>query len=136
MTQHQREMSGLQTVQNERINSLTQRHHHEVDQLQSKIDELGRASGSISIPASSPHSGESGGEEVVAWKARCTELEEEVSKLKKKLSDMERSRVQSSERDQAKEAHLRQLSAENLRLKQINNQLESQLKGEQVNLVN
>ena len=128
-------MSGLQTVQNERINSLTQRHQHEVDQLQSKIDELGRASGSIPIPVSSPHSGESEGGEVVAAKARCTELEEEVSKLKKKLSDIERSRMQSSERDQAKEEHLRQLSAENLRLKQINDQLESQLKGEQVNLV-
>ena len=42
IVQHQRELSGLQTVQNERLNSLTQRHQHKVDQLQNKINQLER----------------------------------------------------------------------------------------------
>ena len=132
MTQHQREMSGLQTVQNERINSLAQRHQHEVDQLQSRVDELEQASGRFS--ATSPHSGEGEGE-VSAMKSRCAELEREVEKLTAKMCEMESSRLESGEVEGAKMEQLELLTTENSRLKQMNEQLESQLKVEQVNLV-
>ena len=132
MTQHQREMSSLQTVQNERINSLTQRHQHEVDQLQSRVDELERASGCVM--AASPHSGEREGGGL-SMKLKCSELEREVEKLTAKICEMEKSRLESGEADGAKWEQLEQLTSENSRLKQRNDQLQSQLRVEQVNLV-
>ena len=137
IVQHQRELSGLQTVQNERLNSLTQRHQHEVDQLQSKINQLERErtntddKGGCSVTAAplnhdekKKEEKEEGGE----MKMRCAELEEEAKKLRGRISELERGSVG---REELKE-QLQQLSAENTKLSEVNGQLESQLRREQV----
>ena len=122
IVQHQRELSGLQTVQNERLNSLTQRHQHEVDQLQSKINKLERERASndgSSCTASPLNYDEKEGAEL---KMKCAELEEEVKKLTERIGELER----------RKDEQLQQLSSENVRLSEVNRRLESQLKREQV----
>ena len=128
IVQHQRELSGLQTVQNERLNSLTQRHQHEVDQLQSKINQLERERASIDngssvIAAPLNHDEKEGGE----MKLRCAELEEEAKKLRGRIGELERDSVGRELKEQ-----LQQLSVENTKLSEVNRQLESQLKREQV----
>ena len=126
ITQHQRELSGLQTVQNERINSLSQRHQQEIDQLQSKIDELEKEdvdSGHVMIGSSS------GEKEGAILKARCAELEDAVKKLTGKIGEMEIASEFS--KGEVKE-EFQKLSSDNLRLSQVNTQLESQLRREQV----
>lgn len=130
IVQHQRELSGLQTVQNERLNSLTQRHQHEVDQLQSKINQLERErtntdDGSSATATPLNRDGREGEE----LKMRCAELEEEVKKLKGKIGELEKESLDGKTKEQ-----LQQLSAENVRLNEVNRQLESQLKREQVRL--
>lgn len=125
MAQHQRELSGLQTVQSEQLNSLTQRHQHEVDQLQSKINELERTASGSHVTRT--HSDEK--EEGAVMKLRCVELEEEVKKLTRKIGELERS--SRSNTDGVKE-QLQQLSSQNTKLREVNGQLESQLRKEQV----
>ena len=134
IVQHQRELSGLQTVQNERLNSLTQRHQHEVDQLQSKINQLERerknndddSDGSSVTTALLNHDEKEGGE----MKMRCTQLEEEAKKLRGRIGELERDSMGSRELKE----RLQQLSAENTKLSEVNRQLESQLRREQVRL--
>ena len=126
VTQHQRELSGLQTIQNERINSLSQRHQQEIDQLQSKIDELEKETVDGGHVTMGSTSGEKDG---VMLKARCAELEEEVKKLMGKIGEMES--ASESSKGEAKE-EFQKLSSDNLRLSQVNSQLESQLRREQV----
>ena len=131
IVQHQRELSGLQTVQSECLNSLTQRHQHEVDQLQSKINQLERERSNVddgsSATATLLNHDETEGDEL---KMRCAELEEEAKKLRGKISELERDSVSRELKEQ-----LQQLSAENVRLNEVNRQLESQLKREQVRLM-
>ena len=135
IVQHQRELSGLQTMQNERLNSLTQRHQHEVDQLQSKINQLERErtntddKGGCSVTAAPlNHDEKKEEEERGEMKMRCAELEEEAKKLRGRISELERESVG---RGELKE-QLQQLSAENTKLSEVNGQLESQLRREQV----
>ena len=132
IVQHQRELSGLQTVQNERLNSLTQRHQHEVDQLQSKINQLERERASIddgsSIMAAPLNRDE---KERSEMKLRCAELEEEAKKLRGRIGELERDSVGRELKEQ-----LQQLSAENTKLSEVNRQLKSRLKKEQVTLTN
>ena len=128
MVQHQRELSGLQTVQNERLHSLTQRHQHEVDQLQSKIDQLERENvndghGS-SVVATLLTQDEREGDKT---KVRCVELEEEAKKLKDKISELEKDSA-----DRGTTEKLEQLSSEKARLSDVNRKLESRLRNEQV----
>ena len=134
IVQHQRELSGLQTVQNECLNSLTQRHQHEVDQLQSKINQLERErknndddSDGSSVTAAPLNRDEKEGGEM---KMRCTQLEEEAKKLRGRIGELERDSISSRELKE----QLQQLSAENTKLSEVNRQLESQLRREQVRL--
>lgn len=131
MAQHQRELSGLQTVQNERVSSLSQRHQDEVDQLQRRINELERASfeggHSATNSATQAHTD---GKEAAVMKRRCAQLEAEVEKLTRKMDEMEKESPSGT--DKVKEEQIEQLSSENLRLSQINGQLENELKREQV----
>ena len=135
IVQHQRELSGLQTVQNERLNSLTQRHQHEVDQLQSKINQLERErmnndddnSSSVTATPLNQDETKEGGE----MKTRCAELEEEAKKLRERIVELERDSVGRELKER-----LQQLSAENVKLSEVNRQLESQLREEQVGSLN
>jgi chromosome segregation ATPase len=137
IVQHQRELSGLQTVQNERLNSLTQRHQHEVDQLQTKINQLERERTkgdddengcSVSAAPLDHNKEEKEGEgEGGGMKMRCAELEEEAKKLRGRIGELERDSVGRELKEQ-----LQQLSAENTKLSEVNRQLESQLRREQV----
>ena len=123
VTQHQRELSGLQTVQNERINSLAQRHQDEVDQLQSKINELERVSDRGSVMAtggSEEREGEDG-----ELRGRCDQLEAQVKRLTRKIGELEGV-------SRSGEEQVQRLTGENLRLTHVKGQLESQLKAEQV----
>lgn len=136
IVQHQRELSGLQTVQNERLNSLTQRHQHEVDQLQSIINQLERErtntdddSGCSVTAAPLNQDEKKKKEEGAEMKMRYAELEEEAKKLRGRIGELERESVGRELKEQ-----LQQLSAENAKLSEVNGQLESQLRREQVRL--
>ena len=62
-------------------------------------------------------------------KLRCAELEEEAKKLRGRIGELERDSVGRELKEQ-----LQQLLAENTKLSEVNRQLESQLKREQVRL--
>lgn len=71
---HQHELSSLQTIHSERMHSLTVRHQQELEQLQQQIFQLSTQSTSerFTNQGESPHE----------WSARCTELEQEITRLK------------------------------------------------------
>ena len=72
---HQHELSSLQSIHSERIHSLTERHQHEVQQLQQQISQFNSQSTLVRLTKEeeSPKRDE--------WSARCTELEQEITRL-------------------------------------------------------
>lgn len=101
-----------------------------MDQLQSTINRLERQINGGSLSATAVKKEEEERMKDSVLREKCCQLEDQIKKLKLKITDIERQSELSSAEGEEK---CQKLSSENMRLVQVNSQLEQKLKAEQVN---